>query len=207
MVTVDDITLDPPEEGATVDPQSWFETPGDFELEIGCGKGGFLLSRARHKPTVRLLGIEWANKYYKYAADRMARWSMTNVRLMRTDARQFVIRHLPPSCMTVLHLYHPDPWPKKRHTKRRIIRPDFIAAVAASLAPDGRWMFQSDHLEYFEEGVALIKEHPQLKTIPWDQADADAGEDWAGTNFEVKYTREGRPIYRQAFRKHREPTQ
>ncbi|MDO8632282.1 MAG: hypothetical protein Q7R41_17505, partial [Phycisphaerales bacterium] len=64
-----DIIIEPPADDEIVDPMTWFDTPGPFELEIGCGKGGFLLSRARANPHLRLLGIEWANKFFKYAAE------------------------------------------------------------------------------------------------------------------------------------------
>ena len=109
MLTEADIMVDPPPSDVVIDPQAWFDSPGPFELEIGCGKGGFLLSRARTNPHVRLLAIEWANKYYRYCADRMARWQVSNVRLMRTDAKLFVLNNLPTACLSVLHVYHPDP--------------------------------------------------------------------------------------------------
>ncbi|MHC5110099.1 MAG: tRNA (guanine(46)-N(7))-methyltransferase TrmB [Planctomycetota bacterium] len=196
---LDDIIAAPPDLETRVDPRSWFDSPGPFELEIGCGKGGFLLSRARCRPDVRLLGIEWANKYFKYAADRMARWQLDNVRVMRTDARIFVMNHLVESCIDVLHIYHPDPWPKARHHKRRLIQPDFVAVAVICMVPGARLMFQSDHQEYFEEAVEILDGHESLARIDWLSADAQAGPDWKGTNFEVKYTAEGRSIYRQAY--------
>ena len=116
MLTLESVIIEPPAEGEIVDPQSWFDSPGTFELEIGCGKGGFLLARARARPDVRLLGIEWANKFFKFAADRMARWGLSNVRVMRTDAKAFVMNHLPADSVTALHLYHPDPWPRSGTT-------------------------------------------------------------------------------------------
>ena len=200
MMTMDDITVDVPADGEIVDPMAWFETPGPFELEIGCGKGGFLLNRARAEPDVRLLGVEWANKYYRYCADRMMRWQLTNVRVMRADARFFVMNHLPPDCVSVLHLYHPDPWPKKRHHKRRLVQTDFVDAVVRILQPGGRWLIQSDHLEYFEEIVGLINQRREIAVIEWEEASPAAGPGWEGTNFEIKYAREGRSIHRAAYR-------
>ena len=86
MLTVEEVIIEAPADGEIVDPLSWFDSPGPFELEIGSGKGGFLISRATSNPHIRMLGIEWANKYSKYAADRMARRGINNVRVMRTDA-------------------------------------------------------------------------------------------------------------------------
>ena len=193
------IIVAPPDEGVVVDPMVWFCSPGPFELEIGSGKGGFLLSRAKADPRVRLLGIEWANRYFRYAADRMARWQATNVRVMRTDARTLVMHHLPPACISVLHLYHPDPWPKRRHHKRRLVQSDFVAAAVQALEPAGRWLLQSDHVEYFEQMARLLGERPELAEVSWDQACCPVDPEWGGTNYEIKYTREGRPIYRAAY--------
>lgn len=201
MLTLESVIIEPPAEGEIVDPQSWFESPGPFELEIGCGKGGFLLARAKARPDVRLLGIEWANKFFKFAADRMARWGLTNVRVMRTDARVFVINHLPPGSVTALHLYHPDPWPKKRHHKRRLVQDDFADTVARILVPDGRWLIQTDHIEYFEHIREVLSRHAAFAEVEWDEAAVETAPDFGGTNFEIKYTKEGRAIYRTAYRR------
>lgn len=201
VLTVEDIVVQPPEGDQVVDPMTWFASPGPFELEIGCGKGGFLLARARAAPQVRLLGIEWANKYFKSAADRMARWQLTNVRVMRTDARTFVLRNLPPDSVSVIHLYHPDPWPKKRHHKRRLVQRDFVTAAVRALRPHARWLIQSDHAEYFGQIQQLLAERTELVPIAPQEGACEVDSAWAGTNFEIKYTREGRPIYRAAYAK------
>lgn len=199
LTTLQTIILEPPAEGVVVDPMTWFATPGPFELEIGCGKGGFLLNRARSAPNVRLLGIEWANKFFQFAADRMVRWNLTNVRVMRTDAKPFVMRQLPPGCLSVLHLYHPDPWPKKRHHKRRLVQPDFAEAVVRLLVLGGRWLIQSDHAEYFDQMREVAGGRAELTERLWEELAVDAGSEWGGTNYEIKYSREGRKIYRAAF--------
>lgn len=201
MVGIENIMIDPPAEGVVVDPMAWFDSPGPFELEIGCGKGGFLLSRARAHPEVRLLGIEWANKYFCYCADRMARWGLTNVRVMRTDAKYFVMEHLPPASVSVLHLYHPDPWPKKRHHKRRLVQDEFVAAAVRVLTPDGRWLIQSDHEEYYMQIRDVLSRRPELTEVSWDDVAVETDPDWRGTNFEIKYARDGRAIHRAAYLK------
>jgi tRNA (guanine-N7-)-methyltransferase len=202
MLTMEDIMVEPPADGEVVDPMVWFDSPGPFELEIGCGKGGFLLSRGRAHPEIRLLGIEWANKYYKYAADRMARWKLENVRVMRTDAKIFVMHHLPAACIDVLHIYHPDPWPKKRHHKRRLIQPPFVEAAIRSMKAGARLLIQTDHPEYFEQIRAVLAGHEALHEIDWEQAGYMPDADWGGTNYEIKYAREGRKIFRIAAQKH-----
>ncbi len=190
-----------PDEGQVVDPMAWFDEPGPFELEIGSGTGGFLIDRALANPDIRMLGIEWANKYYRSTADRLARRRAINARVMRTDAKIFVLRHLPASCISTLHIYHPDPWPKKRHHKRRLIQADFVDAAIRAIKSGGYWRLQTDHAEYFEQMCEQLKPRKELTEIDFDTPGVGASEDWQGTNFEIKYKREERSIYRLAFQK------
>lgn len=171
------------------------------ELEIGCGKGGFLLRMAQAHPDRNFLGIEWASQFYRFAADRMARWGVTNVRILRTDAKNFVIHRLAPGSLTALHVYHPDPWPKKRHHKRRLLTPDFVEAAVRSVVPGGRWAIQTDHAEYFEQIRQVTAGRPELAEIPFEDPSFGTVGERTETNFEVKYLREGRTIYRVAFRR------
>jgi tRNA (guanine-N7-)-methyltransferase len=201
MLTMDDILLAPPDAGIRIDPADLFAKPGPVEMEIGCGKGGFLLRRAKERPDLRLLGIEWANKYCRYAADRMVRWGITNVRIMRTDARNLVVHHLVRECLTALHVYHPDPWPKKRHHKRRLFQPDFVAAATAALQPGGRWAIQTDHADYFEWIGDVMAKQTGLESIEYDDPAFGIVDSQAQTNYEIKYLREGRQVHRLAYRK------
>lgn len=200
MATSADIMVAPPQPGQVLDFAAMFAEPRPtVEMEIGTGKGGFLLRRAQAFPGRRFFGIEWANKIYEYAADRMVRWGMTNVRLMRTDARHLVIHHVPPESLAILHIYHPDPWPKKRHQKRRLIQPEFIAAATRTLIPGGRLAIQTDHGEYFEQIQAVCGGAAGLREIPFDVPEAGVVEGRVETNFEIKYLREGRDIYQLAM--------
>ena len=201
MPTIEDIVLDPPKIGEILDPRVLWGPQVPVELEIGSGKGGFLVRRARECPDRAFLGIEWANKFFRYAADRMARWGLTNVRLMRADARHLVIHQLAESSLCALHIYHPDPWPKQRHHKRRLFNPQFIERAVAVLQPTGRWAIQTDHAEYYEWIRALVDPVEQLVEIPYNDPEFGIIDEDAGTNFEIKYIREGRPIYRVAYQK------
>ncbi len=187
-----------PEPGHLLDPARLFGNDRPLEMEIGVGKGGFLLRRAREYPEINFLGIEWANKIIRYAADRMARWGVANVRLIRTDARHLMLHHMPADCLTVLHIYHPDPWPKKRHHKRRLIQPDFMAAAVRALVPGGRIAVQTDHAEYFEQIRAVIAAETRLVPVSFEDAQTGVVEGRIETNFEIKYLREGRKIFRIA---------
>ena len=201
MVTLDDIMVPPPVPGEILDFTAMFRDDRPIEMEIGSGKGGFLLDRARSRPDRGFFGIEWANKYYRYAADRMLRWGVTNVRLMRTDGRHLVIHHLQPACLTILHVYHPDPWPKKRHHKRRLIQPAFVAAAADALVPGGRIAIQTDHAGYFEQIREVIGHENRLSPVPFDIPEAGVVEGRVETNYEIKYLRQGREFYQLAVAK------
>lgn len=191
--------VDPPGIGEILDFKAMFGRDLPIEMEIGSGKGGFLLRRAQAFPDRAFFGVEWANKYVRYAADRMARWGIENVRLMRTDARHLVIHHLPPKSLTILHIYHPDPWPKKRHHKRRLVQPPFLSAVVDALIPGGRVAIQTDHAGYFEHIQEIVAQEKRLQPTSFDVPEAGVAEGRVETNFEIKYLREGRDIYQLAL--------
>lgn len=191
----------------TVDQLEGFRWPDLFgndhpvELEIGTGKAGFLLRRAQAVPDRNFLGIEWCNQIYKYAVDRMQRWQVPNVRMLRTDADHFVRVLCPVESLQVLHVYHPDPWPKKRHHKRRLVKQPFIEAAIDRIVPGGYWRLQTDHADYFRQMTALLAEHPRLRQVEFEDESFGYTPEGIATNFEIKYIREGRPIYRLALQR------
>lgn len=175
-----------------------FGRAAPVEIEIGTGKAAYLLRRARAHPETDFLGIEWANQFYRFAADRMRRWGVANVRMLRTDADHFIKVVCPRDSVSVLHIYHPDPWPKKRHHKRRLLQAPFVEAAVACLVTGGQIRVQTDHAEYFEQIQAVLREHARLDETAFDDADLMVGADEIATNFEIKYRREGREFYRIA---------
>ncbi len=183
---------------------SWTRLFGNerpLEVEIGVGKGTFLVRRAQACPEHNFFGMEWSNEYFRYSADRLERRGVLNARVARVDASPFMRNVCPRNSITVLHVYHPDPWPKSRHRKRRLFQPPFVDAAVACLASGGRWAVQTDHAEYFEQIRALLLGHPQLEPVEF--ADPAAGVEAARlrTNFEIKYEREGRSIHQLAVRR------
>lgn len=201
MVNVEDITVDVEAFEGAIDFAGLFGNDQPVEMEIGCGKGGFLLRQAKAHPDRNYFGVEWANEFYRYSADRMARWGMTNVRMTRTDARHLMIHRVPAASLSALHVYHPDPWPKKRHHKRRLFTPEFVDAAVRALRSGGRWAIQTDHAEYFDVIREVTTGRAELCPVAFDDAEFGTSGERTETNFEVKYVREGRPIYRLAFRR------
>ncbi len=178
-------------------PLNWHEIFGNdhpVELEIGCGKGTFLLDQAVARPDVNFFGIEWARWYWRYASDRLRRHNCLNARMVRAEANFFLTEFLADASVSVLHIYFPDPWPKKRHNKRRLIQPKFMPLVLRILAPNGRLQVVTDHKDYFEQIEATVKDSP-LKIVDYNRPGSAAEGEFVGTNFERKYRHEGRPFY------------
>lgn len=179
-----------------------FGRQGSVQLEIGSGKGAFLLHEARAHPDVDFLGIEWASKFYRHAADRLGRWGLNNVRIIRTDAVTFLADHVAPGSVDCLHIYFPDPWPKRSHHKRRLLQQANMGVLTGCLATGGEMRIATDHVRYFEqiEKVAAAC-RAQLEPIAFTRpAGAEDGE-FTGTNYERKYIRDQRTIHTLAMRK------
>lgn len=189
-----------------LDARAWFPDPSrPFEIEIGSGKGTFLVQQASLQPETNFLGIEWAGEFWAYGADRVRRAAMTNVRLLHGDGGEFLHWRVPSSSVRVVHLYFPDPWPKTRHHKRRMVSERFLADVSRVLEPGGELRVVTDHSEYFawmvERFSAWLGGDASVEEIPFARPPSAGEGEVVGTNFERKYRREGRPFHAKAFRK------
>jgi tRNA (guanine-N7-)-methyltransferase len=172
-----------------------FGNPNPVELEIGSGKGTFLTEQARARPDTNFLGIEWARWFWRYASDRLRRHNCTNARTVRAEANFFLTEFVPPESISVLHIYFPDPWPKARHHKRRLIQPPFLKLVERILLPSGRLQVVTDHQGYFEDNIDPAIRGSNLTVIDYNRPGSAGEGEFVGTNFERKYAREGRPFY------------
>jgi len=161
------------------------------------GKGTFLTDQARANPSINFLGLEYARWFWRYASDRLRRNGCNNARTVRAEAAYFFREFVPAGTVSVIHIYFPDPWPKKRHHKRRLIQPPFITQIERALIPTGRVQIVTDHDEYFQQIQAVLEKSP-LKIIDYARPDSAAAGEFVGTNFERKYRREGRPFFAMA---------
>jgi tRNA (guanine-N7-)-methyltransferase len=185
-------------------PINWAELFGNdnpVELEVGAGKGTFLTEQAKARPGVNFLGIEWANWYFHYAADRLRRNGCANARMVRAEAGYFLKEFVRDASLSVLHVYFPDPWPKARHHKRRLIQPPFLEQAVRVLAPGGRLQVVTDHKGYFEENIEPAVRGSGLSVIDYNRPGSAGEGEFVGTNFERKYRREGRPFFAVAAEK------
>jgi len=180
-------------------PLDWravFGNDHPVEMEIGSGKGTFLTDQAKARPEVNFFGIEWANWFYRYAADRLRRNGCLNARVVRAEALFFLNEFVPGASLSVLHVYFPDPWPKKRHHKRRLVQEPFLRQAERVLCAGGRLQLVTDHQGYFEENIEpVLKSSRVLGVIEYNRPGSAAEGEFVGTNFERKYRREGRPFY------------
>ena len=168
-----------------------FGTDRPVHVEIGSGKGRFLLKLAAERPDISLLAVERAGKYHKLVCDKAGRRGLRNVRLLRTTAEDLLFRLLPPDSVDALYVLFPDPWPKKRHHKRRLFSPEVTEAVVRFLKPGAPLLVKSDHPAYAEVIETVLHQTQGLK--PTDPEEAFSGLPLTG--FETKYVVEGRKIH------------
>jgi tRNA (guanine-N7-)-methyltransferase len=179
-----------------LDWQHLFGNANPVEVEIGMGKGTFLTEQAKARPDVNFLGIEWARWFWRYASDRLRRNGCLNARTVRAEAGFFLTEHVPPESVSVLHVYFPDPWPKARHHKRRLIQEKFVPVILRALRPGGRLQVVTDHQGYWEENIEpTIRNAAGLSVVDYNRPGSAGEGEFVGTNFERKYAREGRPFY------------
>ncbi len=181
-----------------VDPHGWFDNDRPIELEIGTGKGTFLLARAAAREDLNFIGIEWARAYCIYSADRFRRAGLTNVRMLRADAGAFVKDCLPDRSIFRLHVYFPDPWPKRKHHRRRLIQPGFLDQARRILQPGGQLLVVTDHRGYFHHIRRVLAGAEGFVRTPMPKMAGEENE-LVGTNFERKYIAQGRPFHAMAL--------
>ena len=183
----------------------WAELFGDrsrIEVEIGIGKGRFLLAAAEARPEVGHLGVEWANQYLRIAESRCARRGLTNVKFLRVDARELVARAIPDASVHAYYVFYPDPWPKKRHHKRRFLQAATADDLARTLVPGGLLHVATDHREYWEAAEPVFDAHPAFERRPeFGGPEFPLPVDGPLTNFEAKYEVEGRERLRGTWRR------
>jgi tRNA (guanine-N7-)-methyltransferase len=197
-----EISLKPENLDGKIDFVKVFGRKSPIHIEVGSGRGTFLLNEAKSHPEVDFLGIEWASKYYRYSVDRIGRWGLKNVRIIRTEAAGLITDFVTDGTVECFHIYFPDPWPKKRHHRRRFFDDKNLERLLRCLKPGGTIRAATDHAEYFEQMEKVIKARDDIleKIDFYPTAGASRGE-WAGTNFERKYLKEQRQIYTIAVRK------
>jgi tRNA (guanine-N7-)-methyltransferase len=134
-------------------------------LEIGFGNGEALAAAAAAHPENNYLGIEVHRPGAGSLLRRIEAGALNNVRMMLGDASEILAQRVPDASLAAVHLFFPDPWPKKRHHKRRLVQPDFTALVAHKLAPGGHFHLATDWLDYADHMKMVLSQTPSLVAV------------------------------------------
>ncbi|MFC1497224.1 tRNA (guanosine(46)-N7)-methyltransferase TrmB [Verrucomicrobiota bacterium] len=188
-----------------ISPESWTQllsleeifNPGKpLEIDLGCGKGRFLVARAKSYTEINFLGIDRLLVRLRKVNKKIIREGLNNVKLLRIEASYAVKHLLPPETVSSFYIFFPDPWPKKRHHKRRLFTSSFLDALYRTLKSSGHIHIATDNLNYFEEICDLFGKDPRFKTEPPFEPN-----DEEKTNFELIFTEQNAPIGRCSFSK------
>lgn len=172
-----------------------FAQPQPIEVDLGCGKGRFLIERARANPGVNYLGIDRMLRRIRKIDNRARRLGLANIRLLRVEGFYAVAFLMPPESVRVYYIFFPDPWPKKRHHDNRLFNPRFLDALHRTLAPGGCVHVATDHQPYFEIIRDILAADARFEAIPpFEPNDAER------TEFELWYLDKS-PIGRCSFRR------
>jgi tRNA (guanine-N7-)-methyltransferase len=167
-----------------------------IEIDLGCGDGGFLAAYAALHPERDFLGIERLVGRVRSATKRAERLRLTNVRILRAETAHTVRHLLPPSSVVRFHLSFPDPWPKRRHHRRRLVNPDFLRDAAVALVPNGTVRIATDDADYFRH----IREAIQRSCL-FTRHDAGVRDEIPTSTFEERFRKLAIPIHRLELRK------
>ena len=172
------------------------------EIEIGCGRGMFIIKSALENPEINFLGIEKSARFFRMFKERVAKSGAENIRLIRAEAGYLIKKFVPAHSVKAVYVYFPDPWPKKRHRKRRLVNKSFLESIVRILLPDGRLFFATDFQDYFDEVVTIAPSCRGLTREPNEELSSqDVDPDTAATAYERKYLIQGRVIYRAVYKK------
>ena len=168
-----------------------------LEIDLGCGDGSFLMEMAREFPDRDFLGVERLLGRVRKVAKKITRRHLGNARVLRLDSRYVVEWLLPEASVSRLHLLCPDPWPKFKHRRRRIMQLDFLESVRRCLLPGGEFLFMTDHEEYFHWAAAKVKEFGKFEPLVWSEDSFF----YPKTDFQMQWESEGKSMFRLRCRK------
>ena len=174
-------------------------------VELGFGRGEFLLDLATRAPEVAHVGVEYSHKRVLKLARRIARMELCNVRLVHATAEQVVSELLGPGSVRTFWVNFPDPWPKKRHHRRRLIQPAQAALLADRLVAGGILEVATDHPDYAEQIDAVLAAEPALENVYAPDRFLREVPDRLPTAYELEWRAEGRPLHFWRYRRRAGP--
>lgn len=188
----------------SLDLRNLFSKDAEFEIEIGFGKGRFLIERVKACPRAHLLGIEVRAKWAQLVRERCERERLDNARVIAGDCMLIVPRIGPSAAVRRVFIHFPDPWWKKRHAKRRVVRDAMLDQIARLLVPQGELFLQTDVEERALEYLQLVRAHGAF-TLTTDSGLIGENPYFARSNREVRAAEDGLPVYRILARRNCSP--
>jgi len=172
-----------------------------LRIEIGVGNSDFLVRLSEREPAFSYLGFEYSPKRAWKFLKRVKARGLTNIRLLRVDAAGALEALVAPGSVDSFFILFPDPWPKHRHAKHRLIQPATAALLARLLAPGGRLSLRSDDPRYAARMLEVLDGTPEFENLAGKGRFAAAPRHEIPTAYEVKYRLEGRAIHCLEYRK------
>ncbi len=185
-------------------PFDWseiFQNSNPVEIEIGSGKGKFILNEAEANPDNNFLAIEWSPKYLKSIKERIPRLDLNNIRLLQADARIILAEWIPLNTIAKFHIYYPDPWWKKKHEKHKIFTQMFLKNMENTLAKDGILALATDVEELLFTAKDRVRDFTQLNLIHEKIYKPGGSPPPGRTNFEIKKWQEGSQIFEASWQR------
>lgn len=176
-----------------IDPAAMFGRTGTLEIEIGAGKGEFIVERAAQFPERNFLAVELSGVVCRMLAVRCGRTELVNLRVVRMDARTLVNLLLPGASVAAFHVYFPDPWPKERHQKHRMFSERTVAGMRRTLAPGGGLYVATDVAGYAEEIERVLGQGGFERVT-------DSTPGGTSTGFARKFIAAARPVFEGEWR-------
>jgi tRNA (guanine-N7-)-methyltransferase len=169
--------------------------PGSFALEIGFGRGELLIALAREHPERTHIGVEVSRKRVEKVERRVQRAGLSNVKLVHAPAEYLLERVLPAASIAECWINCPDPWPKKRHHRRRFFQPGVVAQLARTLAPGALLHVSTDHAEYAEWIHHAMSSCAELDNLWAPERWSSAPPARPRTAYEEEWIAEGRSLH------------
>ena len=184
------------------DPPAWFGRIAPLVLEIGSGTGESTAAQAAAAPDADHLAVEVFEPGLAQLLMRVEEAGLTNLRLLRGDAVDLLRERVPPASLAAIRIFFPDPWPKRRHHKRRLVQPEFAALAASRLAPDGTLHLATDWADYAVQMHEVCTAEPLLENVTTDPDGSTPRPPWRPvTKFERRARAEGREVRDLLFRR------
>ncbi|HSF96118.1 MAG TPA: tRNA (guanosine(46)-N7)-methyltransferase TrmB [Thermohalobaculum sp.] len=184
-----------------IDPRALFPDAREVWLEIGFGGGEHMIAMAGAHPDVGIIGCEAYINGVAMLLSGIERAGAGNLAIHAGDARD-LMDVLPDESVAQVFLLYPDPWPKRRHHKRRFVNPENLEPLARIMSPGGMLRVATDIGDYVRQTLEVLSRHPGFEWLAEGPADwREPWQGWPGTRYEAKAVREGRPRHYLSFRR------